>query len=338
MKTNGVSIIICCYNSSERIEKTLQHIAVQEFDNINSEVIIVDNASNDNTVDVAKLTWQKANNTDISFKTIYESTPGLAYARKKGIDAASFDFLIFCDDDNWLDKNYLQNTYKLFKSYPDVAILGGVGTAEFEDPKMKPFWFDKFYHGFAVGPQAEKECIIGGVYGAGMAIRKSVLKEVMKMSMFLHGRKQSQLTSGEDAEICFRIRLAGYQILYSPELTFKHFLTTSRLSWRYFKNLHIGLAKTNVVLSLYEKALISESLELSFFYWIKKALYYWGIYLKYWPKHYLAYRKGEGTIEEIHHITWKNIALCYWEFNFKTISIYQKILTLSKFNYQAELK
>lgn len=326
----GVSIIVCCYNSAERIEKTLEHIAAQEVDNINSEVIIVDNASADNTAGMAKAVWNKTNNSTINFNAIYEPTPGLAYARKKGIDAASFDCLIFCDDDNWLDKNYVQNTYALFKKYPDVAVLGGIGSAEFEDPAMKPFWFDQFYHGFAVGPQAEKECIVSGVYGAGMAVRRSALNEVMNKPMFLHGRTQDHLTSGDDAEICYRIRLAGYKILYAPKLTFKHFLTANRLSWDYLKKLHAGLAKSHIVLDLYEQAIISDGKDLSFFYWMKKAFYYWGIFFKYWPKQYSVYKTREGSIGELHHLTWKNIAINYLEYNFETKRIYDQIIALTK--------
>ena len=326
---DGVSIIICCYNSSLRIEETLRYIAALQINGINCEVILVDNASTDNTADTARSAWQKLGNNKINFHITYQSTPGLTYAREKGIREANYEFLIFCDDDNWLDENYIQNTVKFFRSDPQIAVLGGVGIAEFETPLSKPVWFDKFYHGYAVGQQAEKECIINSVYGAGMAVRKSVLTEVMNKSpMFLHGRKQNQLTAGEDGEICYRIILEGYLILYSPQLTFKHFLEAKRLTWDHLKKLHIGFAKMNVVLNLYEKAINSESPKLSYFNWLKKASYYWGVYLKYWPKHYSAYKNGEGTIEEIHHLTWKNIALSYFEYNFQTVAMYHKIFLL----------
>jgi len=333
MQREGVSIIICCYNSSLRIEETLRYIAALQTNGINCEVVLVDNASTDNTADIARLVWQKLGNNKINFHIAYQPTPGLTYAREKGIHEAHFEYLVFCDDDNWLDENYIQNTAGFFRSEPKLAVLGGVGIPEFEDPLSKPIWFEKFYHGYAVGPQAEKECFVNGVYGAGMAVRKSVLIKVMnKYPMFLHGRKQNQLTSGEDGEICYRIILEGYQVLYSPQLKFKHFLITQRLTWDYLKRLHIGLSQIFVVINLYEKALNAESSKLSYFNWLKKAFYYWGIYLKYWPKHYLAHKNGEGSIEEIHHLTWKNIALSYFEYNFQTVAIYRKIIAFKKQN------
>ena len=329
MRYKGASIIICCHNSSSVIEETLKHIAKQNTGEISCEIVLIDNASSDNTAEVAKATWFKTGNDSIKFKLAYEQTAGLIFARKKGVYEAKYEYLIFCDDDNWLDENYLQKTCELFKSNPQVAIMGGFGIAEFEDVRMKPIWFDDFYHGYAVGPQAAQEQILHRVYGAGMAVRKSVLEKIMEEPVFLSGRKKNLLSSGEDGEICFRAMIAGYKILYSPELKFKHFLTKQRLSWDYLKKLHVGLSKANVVMDLYDRAINSKSRELPPFYWLKKALYYWGIYLKYWPKHYLSYRKGEGTIEEIHHITWKNIALNYLEYNFKTIAIYRKIMALN---------
>jgi glycosyltransferase involved in cell wall biosynthesis len=51
---SGVSIIICAYNASKRIVPTLQHLQNQQFNKpISWEVIVVDNASDDNTSEIA---------------------------------------------------------------------------------------------------------------------------------------------------------------------------------------------------------------------------------------------------------------------------------------------
>jgi len=327
----GVSIIICCFNSSLLLEETLKHIAVQKLDNAACEIVLVDNASTDHTQEIARSIWEKSGSDKISFKIVYEPKPGLTFARQKGVNEARFEYLIFCDDDNWLDENYVQNTIELFKEHTDTGILGGNGSAIFEDEALKPLWFSTFLDMYAAVPQAKKETALDFVYGAGMAVRKTVLKEVMgKYPMLLKGREKAILSSGEDSEICLRARLAGHKILYSPKLTFKHFIINKRLTWSYLKKLDTGLAKTFVIINLYETALNSKRLSLPLFYWLKKMLYYWGIYFKYWPKHYLIYRKTEGTIAELHHITWKNIALDYLKYNFKTVSIYNKIIAFKK--------
>ena len=332
MGGEGVSIIVCCFNSEALLEETLKHIAAQQLDSdLACEVILVDNASTDNTQEAAKAIWSGHASSKINLVIAYQPEPGLMNARKKGINEAQYEYLVFCDDDNWLDEHYAANVFKLFNQYTKAAILGGVGIAQFEDQNLKPSWFDNFYHGYAVGEQAEKERTLNSVYGAGMAIRKSIIKRVLDNGeLFLHDRKQTQLSSGGDTELCFIIRREGYEVLYSPQLTFRHFLTNKRLTWDYLKKLHTGFAKSHVVLNLYEKALNSERTGLSYFYWLKKGMYYCFIYLRYWPKHYAAYRSAEGTTGEIHHITWKNIAVSYFQYNFKTIGIYNKIIALGQ--------
>jgi len=323
----GVSIIICCYNSSSVLPETLKHIKWQKLSGADCEVIVVDNASIDNTQQIAKSVWN--NYSAIEFKIVYEAKPGLSEARRKGVGEAKYEYLIFCDDDNWLDENYVQNVYELFQLNPQVAILGGCGTAEFEDISLKPEWFDNLFHGYAVGPQASEECELNGVYGAGMALRKSIIERTLgKQPLLLHGRKQNSLSAGDDAEICIRIRMAGYKILYSPQLTFKHFLPGKRLTWEYLKKLHTGFAQMHVIINLHERALDYGYAKLPAFYWLTRAWYFWGIYIKYWPKHHRAYSKTIGTIDEIHHITWGSIGASYLKYNFKTIGIYKQIIAL----------
>ena len=328
---DGISVIICCYNSSSKIVNTLKHLHAQVTAKVPFEIVLVDNASTDNTVETAKATWAELPLINLPFNIVSENSPGLAHARLAGIRASKFELLIFCDDDNWLVVNYIQIVYSKFIKYPDVAILGGMGIPEFEYPAAKPFWFDTLYHGYAVGAQANHESDVDNVYGAGMAIRKSALTKVTDaMPLFLTGRKKDSLSAGEDSELCLRMRLAGYRIKYIPELTFKHYLPQSRLQWRYLKKLHIGFAKTNVIVNLYQHALRSSDVKLSAFYWFKKWFYFSVIYIKYWPKQYTVYHQGEGNIEELHHLTWKYIAVEYLKLNFKIATIYRQIINLKQ--------
>jgi glycosyltransferase involved in cell wall biosynthesis len=299
----------------------LEHIADQEINGVDCEIILVDNASSDNTVDAAKAAWSELYNNKIAFSIVPEKNPGVAHARKRGVIEANYEFLIFCDDDNWLDKTYVDNVYKLFKANKEVAILSGSGVAEFENRNLKPLWFDTFQQSYAIGNGIGKT--------AGMAIRKSVLKKIMdETPLFLQGRKKNQLSAGEDGEICCRVRLEGYQILAAPQLAFKHFLPEERLTWSYLKKLHIGFAHTFTIINLYEKVLREPGKKISDVYWLKMGFYYLGITIKYFPKHYRLKKRGEGNIGEIHHIMWKTIAADYFRINFGLKPIHKKILSI----------
>ena len=323
----GVSVIICCYNSATRLPETLRHIANQ-ITSVNYEVIVVDNSSMDNTGDIAVEEWGKLSKS-VVLNLVTETTPGLSAARAKGIATAKFEYLIFCDDDNWLAPNYVSDVYEMFEKDSTIGIIGGNGSPVTDS--QLPFWFEKFIHGYAAFPQSDKSQFVSGVYGAGMATRKTCFYVISdnNFESLLSDRKGETLSSGGDSELCYQFRLAGFKIWYDERLRFQHFIPAKRLNWEYLKKLHIGFAKSNVVLNLYDYALNTNGKSLPNFYWLKKAGYYFGIYVKYWPKQYSVYKNGIGSMEEINHITWKVIGFEYLKHNLKIKNYYKIICSLS---------
>ena len=179
---NGVSVVVCCYNSVKRLPETIEHLGAQKADGIPWEIIVVDNASKDQTNEVAKkLLGQHCS--DIMHKVVHESEPGLSFARIKGFEEAQYGIILFVDDDNWLCDTYIETVYDGFSHNPEIGIIGGNGEPVFEiDP---PRWFKKYQSNFATGEQVDtgkKDAAQAElIYGAGMAIRKEIherLKQV----------------------------------------------------------------------------------------------------------------------------------------------------------------
>jgi len=247
--TTGVSIIVCCYNSAQRIAKTLSHIACQEVSpEIRWEVILVDNASTDDTTQVAKQEWTSYQCTAF-FSIVYEALPGLVNAKERGFLTAQYEFLLFVDDDNWLDENYVQLAYEIMFANPTIGILGGQSEGVFE--VSPPIWFEGFQAVYAVGPQGEKRGPLprneGYIYGAGCLIRKSSWEYIREKGFVAlsSGRKGNVLSAGEDVELGNALRLAGYELWYDDRLKFKHYLPKERLNWTYL----LRVAKGGVNLS-----------------------------------------------------------------------------------------
>src|SRR5690348_5199720 len=119
---NGVSVIICCYNSAKRIVPTIEHLQKMSVAGISWELIIVDNNSNDDTAAVAAEAWKK--NAIAPIRIVEEKEPGLMSARIKGVEVSSYDILSFIDDDNWVDTKWVENVYRIFSSDPDIAACG----------------------------------------------------------------------------------------------------------------------------------------------------------------------------------------------------------------------
>ncbi len=249
----GVSLIICCYNSEKRLPETLLAISKQEVSpDLRWEIILVDNASTDNTAILANSIWNELNN-PVELRIVKESKPGLGNARNKGISEALFSILLFCDDDNWLSPNYLQDTYDIFEADRNIAASGGKGIPVFETEK--PYWFDEYAEAFAIGSQEinREDGRLLNLYGAGMAIRKTALDQLFASGFvpIMQGRVGKKLTSSEDTELTYAFVLMGYKLHYSKDLTFFHYLPAGRLQLDYFKRLFTAFGVDGPVRNLY---------------------------------------------------------------------------------------
>lgn len=103
----GISIVICCYNSAKRLPKTLFHLSKQKLESgAEVEIIVVDNASTKNTFDVSKTEWGKYSSKAI-FRNMKQPISGQTAALEMGVNAALYNYILPVDDDNWLDESFL---------------------------------------------------------------------------------------------------------------------------------------------------------------------------------------------------------------------------------------
>lgn len=115
-KNSFVSVIITLYNKEKYIEKCLRSIQSQTYTNF--EVLIINDGSTDNSLQVSKQVIAKDNR----FKVITQKNAGLSVARNHGIDLAKGENVVFIDGDDYLKENFLLNLIK-FQSY-DLVISG----------------------------------------------------------------------------------------------------------------------------------------------------------------------------------------------------------------------
>jgi glycosyltransferase involved in cell wall biosynthesis len=250
----GVSIIICCYNSALRLPETLRHIAMQEVKReIAWEVIVVNNASTDDTSIVAANEWG-GYSCNADFKVVDQPIPGLSAARKMGVEQATFEYILFCDDDNWLAPDYVQSAFGIMNTNPEIGVLGG--QTEVVSEMQLPDWFEDVKGNYAVGKQNTKSGDItsrGYVWGAGFVLRKNLLMNFFELGLvsLLSGRKAKELSSGDDTEICQWFIMSGYKLYYDERLRLRHFIPEVRLTQDYFKKMLKGHETAQKVLNVY---------------------------------------------------------------------------------------
>ncbi|RZJ53061.1 MAG: glycosyltransferase family 2 protein [Flavobacterium sp.] len=253
----GVSIVICCYNSAKRLPETIKHLSLQGIPNeVAWEVIIVNNNSTDNTKDTALNQILKYEILTNRYKIIDEPLPGLNYARRKGGFTAKYNHIIFCDDDNWLSKDYITNINKIFNKYEALGIIGARNTyGVYEEPPKK--WFLNHKHLCAIDEDNEED-IIGFsnedkfmVFGAGMAIRKTIVIDYFLSvnKNVISDRTKDLLLSGGDTDMNHFALQSGYGIGKFISLHLSHYMPRERLNKHYLRKLAYGLSYSSALVA-----------------------------------------------------------------------------------------
>ena len=113
-----ISLIIPCYNAEFSLEKCLKSVIEQDYPTL--EIIIIDDGSTDNSSKI----YEEFQRKDQRIKIIKQENAGVANARNKGIKSANGEHLCFVDSDDWVEKNYCSELYRLLISEnADISII-----------------------------------------------------------------------------------------------------------------------------------------------------------------------------------------------------------------------
>jgi len=114
-----ISIIIPTYNGEKTIIKTLESIL--DNNSSNFEVIVVNDGSNDNTINLLKNYIKDKDNV----KIIEKENSGVSESRNAGIINARGNYIMFCDDDDLYQASLIDNIEKDIKKYNPQYISFG---------------------------------------------------------------------------------------------------------------------------------------------------------------------------------------------------------------------
>ena len=121
MKNPNISIIVPVYNVENYISKCLESIVAQTYTDY--DVVIVDDASTDNTAQII-IDFIKKNNLD-NFNFFSKPKSGVASTRNFSLNKAKGDWIAFVDGDDWVDPQYLEVMWSAIKKYDaDLCYTG----------------------------------------------------------------------------------------------------------------------------------------------------------------------------------------------------------------------
>ena len=119
MSSPFFSIIIPVFNVKDYLEKCVQSVTSQSFDNF--EIIIIDDGSSDGSEKIC----DKLAQNDNRIKIIHKKNEGVAVARNTGIAKAVGEYILFLDSDDTFSPNLLENiSNKISKTNADIIVFG----------------------------------------------------------------------------------------------------------------------------------------------------------------------------------------------------------------------
>jgi glycosyltransferase involved in cell wall biosynthesis len=103
-----ISVIVCVYNGQDYLAKCLQSLADQNFGIENLEILLMNDGSKDLSLEILKNFQKKYPD---SARVVDSRNQGLAKTRNKALGLATSKYVIYVDQDDWIDSDYCQKMF-----------------------------------------------------------------------------------------------------------------------------------------------------------------------------------------------------------------------------------
>ena len=236
MSSSKISVIICTHNRAFLLPDVLDSLEKTETpEHAEIELVIVDNASSDDTFQTIK---EYATISKFEITPLKEPRKGKTFALNTAIKIAKGEVLTFVDDDHIVSPGYFKAIQSALENYPDYNLFcgriipnwDGTEPAWVHDDKdypIRPFPIPNFNMGdHVLEVQLDKNMFIPGA--GNLVIKKRVFENVGFFSEKF-GPKGHNLRGGEDLEFVRRALKQGEHLVYIPEILQYHQVDTKKL-------------------------------------------------------------------------------------------------------------
>lgn len=227
---NELALIIVNYNTRQLLDDCLASIYKADHPKEGLQVIIVDNASGDDSMDMVAKKYPAA--------LIIENSENLGFAKGNniGVDAADARYVLFLNSDTVVKRYSLVKPLKYLKTHPKVGAITVKlflkdGTIDFDNHRgfptpwasiskfsglakifPKSTFFNSYHLGFQKLDKIHQIPVAAGSY----------LMMPIKLFKDIGMWDESYFFYGEDIDLCYRINEAGYSIIYYPKVNILH--------------------------------------------------------------------------------------------------------------------
>jgi len=235
--TLAYTVALCTHNHADRLARTLADLPRIQAPRAAWELLVIDNGSRDATPELlARNHWPAA----WEVRVLREEKLGLSNARNRAIAEARGEYIIFMDDDETADPDWLCAYERLIETTrPDA--FGGRIKVLFEE-NFRPPWLSDELLGF-LGELNRADGIVPltapntSFYGGNFGFRRALGDTVGGFDAML-GRKGTDNTGGEEVDFYRRLLAAGCKVWWTPDAVIHHRIQAVKLNRRYFRDLH----------------------------------------------------------------------------------------------------
>ena len=194
------TIQLCTYNRSALLERVLDACFEQTLDASEYEVVLVNDGSTDDTLDVIERARSRA---ACRFEVITQPNSGLAKGRNAGIARASGERIIFIDDDVLPLPNFVEEHLRSHARAPKAVVRGGAINVESFDELPVPIWSIRNYSG-------------NFFWTTNVSVPLATIRAI-------GGFNESFSEYGwEDIDVGLRLRFGGVRAVFNPKALVYH--------------------------------------------------------------------------------------------------------------------
>lgn len=212
-----ITVVVPAFNNVSTLGGTLSSIFSNEFPRENYEVIVVDNGSVDNTVEVAGR---------FPTRTYVCTKRGQSSALNLGIRKAKGDIICITNSDVVVPRDWLQKIVSFLELHPGVEGIGGPITPSPSGRRndIERLTGEIYFEDQAFPTKATETrfgMISGSLYSANCAYRKR--------SLVLADGFDETLLEFMDIDLCWRLVRRGIRLLFIPDMKVVHLVFPSTL-------------------------------------------------------------------------------------------------------------
>lgn len=236
----AMSIVLVCWNNWSYLDPCLQSLYDARL-RCTFDVVVVDNGSTDGSQQMLREKYPAVKIVENGHNV------GLSKASNQGIQATAGKYVLLLNNDTLVNQAALDGMVDYLDGHPEAGAVGGKllnedgsfqgGYAKFstlrEEFLIATGLGDRFLPGYPSHYDADHPLAVGWLSSACLLIRRAALDQVGLLD-------ESYFIYGDEADLQFRLKRAGWQVIYLPQATTIHFGGRSMNRWKRRKMVYRG--------------------------------------------------------------------------------------------------